>query len=221
VTVSSDTSVAGITFDSDASAFHINTKNHVLSLYDAGVVNSSDTTQQFVLPVDSVGHEGVMQFFNSASAGTNTNYTLQGSILIGSLGGYIVFSDTSTAGEASFVLEGPGPGNMGNNTGGAVIFFGNSTAGTAKFIVDPGGMGTPALVYFFDTSNAGNALIVANGSNLSSGVGGNAFFSADSDAGNATLIANGTQPGFAAGWIGFADGASGGNAQIRFLELAT
>jgi fibronectin-binding autotransporter adhesin len=76
---------------------------------------------------------------------------------------------------------------------------------------------TRAFVGFGDTSDGGNATIIANGSSLSTGAGGDAFFGSDSDAGNATLIANGTQPDYAAGTITFADAASGGNSQVKLF----
>jgi len=219
VTLSSDTSVAGIVFNSGASAYNINTGVHVLSIYNAGVINNSGSPQEFVLPVDSSGDQGWIQFFNSATAGTDTAYTVQGSVF-GSLGGVVSFSDTSTADGASFVIE--GPGGTSNTAGGRVQFLANSTAGNANFVVNPGvGISTRAFVAFDETANGGNAIITANGSSLSTGGGGLAFFGGDSDAGNATVIANGTQPDYAAGTITFTDAASGGNAQIKLFGTGT
>jgi len=107
-----------------------------------------------------------MEFFNSASTGSNTLYTLQGSTTgLGTIGGLINFWDSSTAGDASFTLDG---GSTGARTvGGRVFFNGTSTAANADFDVhggeDANFDGTLAYVGFYDNSSASSATIIAEG----------------------------------------------------------
>jgi autotransporter-associated beta strand protein len=105
----------------------------------------------------------------------------------------ITFNDSATADHATFTI-GAGPFC-------SVWFSGNSTAGTAT-ITNEGGTFSRGFTYFLDTSTAGDALFICNGSlggALNSGVV--AFFG-PAKAGNGTFIANGSQvPGASGGGI--------------------
>lgn len=215
VSLSSSVTVSGIVFNPGASAFTLDVGlGPVLTVQGGGFTNNSGTTQQIVLPVDAAGNLGSMQIFNSATAGTDTVFTVSGSFT-GYLGGYINFWDTSAAGDATFMITGGVSGSSA--VGGRVTFLNTSSAGNGTFICEGGGSGTgtAAVANFYDTSSAANATIVANGSDFSDGAGAQAFFSFSSTADNATLIANGTQGGFAAGTIYFASDATGGKPRIE------
>jgi autotransporter-associated beta strand protein len=231
VSLSSSVTLSSIVFNPGASAFTLDIGlGPTLTIQGAGFINNSGTTQQIVLPVDTAGNLGSMQIFDGATAGMDTVFTVSGSFT-GYLGGYINFWDTSTAGDATFMIGGGVSGSSA--VGGRVTFSGTSTAGNGTFLCEGGGAGTgtAAVTNFYDSSSAGNATIVANGSSFSDGAGAQAFFSFSSTADNATLTATGTQSGFAAGTIYFASDATGGTARIRlsgtgnlnltFLDLAS
>src|SRR5204862_5268140 len=78
-------------------------------------------------------------------------------------GGLINFWDSSTAGDASFVLK--GGGSNARTTGGRVFFNDTSTAGNGTFDCQSGGSGnfggTLANVGFYDNASAGNATFIA------------------------------------------------------------
>jgi hypothetical protein len=150
VSLSDETNVNSIVFVPTASAFTISTESQRLRLEGAGILNTSGTAQNIV-----AGRPfGVIGFFNTASAGGNVTYTVepdptnrQG------FGGTIIFNDSSTAGNATFMFP---ENTLSNGDGGTVLFFGSATAGTGEFIVS-GGVGSGAhgaRVQFFNTSNA-------------------------------------------------------------------
>ncbi|HET9417860.1 MAG TPA: autotransporter-associated beta strand repeat-containing protein, partial [Chthoniobacterales bacterium] len=187
VSLSAQTEVSGITFNSGASAFTItvsaNDNNFGLNLSGVGITNNSGTTQKI-----ATAYPGYIQFFNSATAGTSTSYVLNGGSMwfwntsaagSGTFTGYpwfhIYFQDSATAQNGNFILNGP-----------ASIYFDNtSNAGSAAFTlnIDPI-TGEPsfmhfrdsataqngnftlysqAQIYFFDTSSAGSGVFTLNG----------------------------------------------------------
>src|SRR6201982_387574 len=99
------------------------------------------------------GSDGMMEFFNAVTAGTGTVFIAQGSTSQVS-GGIVNFWDNSTAGEASFTLE--GGGTDARTVGGHVAFMGNSTAANATFVCkggeDASFGGTLAYTGFYENS---------------------------------------------------------------------
>ena len=215
ISVSAGSEVSSIIFDSSASAYTITmgTSEINLNVSGAGIINNSGAVQSFVLPTSATGY-GFIQFFNSATAGSGTAFTMQGASLQ-SVGGFLSFYDTSSAGDASFTLEGAAGDYM--TVGGHIIFYDNSTAANGTFLCKGGNrtIYTPAYLLFYNNSSAANANILVTGSTDSQGTGGQVAFGEDSKAENATLTAIGTERGMAAGTIVFYTGATGGNARVR------
>ncbi len=127
--LSAGVEVKGIMFNADASAFQISTGANNLKISGGGLINTSANAQQFVLPAFASGAAGTMQFFNSA--GTGTVFTAAGSLIAFFNGGVISFFDSSTAGEASFILQGGGTG--ARTIGGRVVFMGGLDCGERHF----------------------------------------------------------------------------------------
>ena len=106
-------------------------------------------------------------------------------------GGAIFFSDTSSAGNGTFVVNGAAD-NLGN--GAAIGFSSNATAGNGTFTVKAGSHSNVAsgLIFFVGTSTAGNASFVIEGGERRRLV---AFFGSDLEkptAGNAIFNINGS-----------------------------
>src|SRR5919201_3526114 len=96
VSVSAQTEVNGITFDSGASAFTIAvpppTSGFGLIMTGVGITNNSGITQKIVTD------HGTIRFFNSASAGSSTSYAMTNVA-------QMQFNDASTAGSGTFTLS--------------------------------------------------------------------------------------------------------------------
>jgi autotransporter-associated beta strand protein len=165
----------------------------------------------FLVPTDLAGGRGLLEFFNTATAGGNTSYIIEGSEA-GPDGGRINFWDSSTAGDASFVLE--GAGHNAGTTGGLIFFMDTSTAGNATFDCQSGGSGngTLAAVDFVDNSSAGNATLIAEGVNGVGSFNGIVLIRGESTAANATLIANDGRPG---GVLYFDGSSTGDHATVK------
>ena len=194
VALAASITLNGIIFNAGASAFTISTYLETLDIEGSGITNNSSVTQMFLVPTDLAGGRGLLEFFNTATAGGNTSYIIEGSEA-GPDGGRINFWDSSTAGDASFVLE--GPGQKAGTTGGLIFFMDTSTAGNATFDCQSGGSGngTLAAVDFVDNSSAGNATLIAEGVNGVGSFNGTVLIRGESTAANATLIANDGRPG--------------------------
>src|SRR5262249_43138055 len=125
-----DVQVNRITFSSGADAFTITTRaTRTFTISGTGVTNNSGTVQNFqaVTAVD----RGVINFTNSATAGTQTLFTNNGNANSGGSGGETVFANTSTASNAAFTNNAATAANAG---GGSTQFFGNSRGGHAYFL---------------------------------------------------------------------------------------
>jgi outer membrane autotransporter protein len=226
VTLFSDISAAGITFDSTAGAFTISTNNHTLSLTGPGIVNSSGQTQSITNDAGIFGlPAGVTSFSNGSTAG-NATITNNGAVPAGSppvgevvaqevlagVGGTTQFNDTSTAGSARITNNGSA---VGGAVGGSTQFNNTSTAGTAVITNNgataSGGGGGSAQ--FTGTSTAGGATITNNGSAVSGGDGGSTQFTGTSTAGSATITTNNGTGGGLGGQTAFLDASDGGTAR--------
>ena len=180
-----NTEIDGIVFNAGASAFTI-TVSPLITLYfeGIGITNNSGITQNFVTTVNGV-HQGVINFLNSATAGSGTFFTNNGGTVSNNPGGIVEFDNTSTAGNGTFINNGAA---VSGARGGATVFELGSTAG--------------------------NGTVINNGGTFSGAGGGETAFDIGSTAGNATLIANGGLNGGAGGRIGFVS-SRGGTARVE------
>lgn len=191
VSLSADTEVNGIIFDSGASPFEIvNGTAITLTISGTGVTNSSGITQTFFISGDmaftsasragdftSFTNVGTITFSNSASAGSatfisypNSSITFFGSSTAGSAaftnpsGSGMSFFNSSTAGNANVTLEGVEDGAGGESGGGEAIFWDSSSAANALFTINGGqGSNGGALLQFSNTSSAGASTLITNG----------------------------------------------------------
>jgi autotransporter-associated beta strand protein len=217
VSLSEETNVDSIVFTPNASAYTINTQSQLLRLEGSGIINSSGTTQNIVAATPF----GLIGFFNNSGAGSNVTYTVEPDPTNGQgFHGFIIFTDTSTAGDATFTFP---ENTLANGDGGSVLFEAFATAGTAEFIVS-GGVGSGAhgaRVEFVNTSNADQATITLNPGTGSDFLGGGEVrFSQTSGAGAATLIANGSSLG-PGGVIVFQDHSRGGTTRVEVFGNGT
>jgi hypothetical protein len=236
--------VDNIVFNSGASAYTITVPptfsgNSLLTISGAGIVNNSGITQNFATqPSNNGGH---IRFVNSANAGNMTSFVNDRGAGIGfgdsATAGYatfinqgrlcpgcfpsaaMAFSGSSTAGHSTIINAVNSDPSGYASFGGVLDFFGSSTAGES-YITNEGAkheQGNPlgALTYFWQTSNAGTATIISDGSMVGGGDGGFTTFSESSTASNATLIANSGTNGGGGGKIIFQDDSTGGTSRIE------
>jgi autotransporter-associated beta strand protein len=196
--------INGITFNSGASAFTITINSLVpFTMSGTGVVNNSGILQKFVVsPEPAESGNAILAFANSATAGSNIEYTAVGASTVLTYGGEISFLDDSSAGFGTFIVEG---GRVHDSSSpGALLFSDSATAGDAT-IINNGGLFGGFVDFGYSTqptSSAGNALFITNGGSASGEVGG---FTAISQGGTATLITNG----------GSASGAGGAQTLVE------
>ena len=185
--------VSSIIFNPGASSFNITLDPDAaqsavtLTISGAGILNNSGDIQNLtVAPTDTNG-QGLIQFLNSASAGEDTVLTLSGSERTFFKGGGLNFYDTASACSASISVGG-GVGPDGDEPYGAYVdFYNSATAENAIFTI--GGAlvayGEGGTVFFYDSSRAGDADFVIEGS--SAYLGGELRFYDTATAGNATI----------------------------------
>ena len=188
VGISANTEVASITFSNLATNPYTITVNPVifLTISGTGITNNSGTTQNFVTAVNGSGNEGVIDFTNSATAGSNTTFTNNAGTVSGAGGGFTQFNNTSTAGNATITNNGA---TVSGARGGETNFLNTSTAGSAT-ITNNGGTVAGAfggVTTFFDTSKAGSATLIANGVTVAGAGGGTIRFSFSSTGDTASV----------------------------------
>ena len=214
------TDLAGITFNAGASAYTFTLpQGNYLYFEGAGVINNSGVTQTIAL-APYAGSLSSLQFSNSATAGTSTNYDI-------GLDQYTFFSNTSTAGDATFDLNGAtstyfndssSAGTATFNLNGAegffdLVFFNTgATAANATFNIK--GTGNGNQCQFTIGSSAGAALFTIDGAaDISHGAGQVLFYGGD--AGSATFVANASPNGSSGGLIYFLNDSTGGTSRIE------
>jgi len=221
VGISADTTVAGITFNSGASAFTITVEgNKDLFFQGTGITNNSGVTQNFIAA--NVGGLAGDIFFESASstAGSMTHFTDTGSSTMGSINSGTFFDGaSSTAGSATFVQTG---GTATNGFGGFVQFEGaSSTGGTGTFINQAGTLGGGGGFTEFDgdgtmagAATAASATITNDGG-ATSGAEGLTIFATFSTAASATITnTGGTGSGADGGLTDFFNSSTAGSSSI-------
>jgi hypothetical protein len=241
VSTSANTEVNRTAFKAGASGFTITTPPTVtFTISGVGITNLSGTTQNFVTTVDGAGNFGEIDFTNSATAGTLTNFTNNASAVPGAFGGIVDFTNTSTAGSGTFTNNGSavtgafggftefhdtstaGNGTFTNNAGafigalgGNTEFHDTSTAGSGTFTTNGGavsGASTSGRIVFFETSTAGNGIFTTNGDAVPGPTPGVTSFINSSTAGNGTFTTNGgAVSGAFGGFTSFGDTSTAGN----------
>ncbi len=217
--LSANTEVDGIVFNANASAFTITASpTFTLTISGAGITNNSGIMQNFVADVDGSGNFGLILFLNSASAGTSTTFTNNGSTVSGAFGGLTQFFGNTTAGTGTFTTNG---GAVSGAGGGSIDFFDTSNASNGIFTnnagtVDGAGGG---LTAFQGTSSAGHGTFTNNAAAFggTTGAGAMVFFNT-STAGNAIITNNGSGVGGfnlnSEGQTQFVDNSTAGSATI-------
>jgi autotransporter-associated beta strand protein len=218
ISFSAGTEVNGITFTSAATNPYTITISlgffTPLTISGVGITNNSGTTQHFVTAVNAAGATGKIVFSNSATAGSSTMFTNNGGSALSTSGGRIDFTNTSTAGDGTFINN---AGAAIVSTGGFIIFSDSSTAANATFINKGsaliGGFQNYGATVFNANSTAANATFINNGGAANGAFGGVTAFHDSSSAGNATFTnEGGTTTGAQGGQVEFANSSSSGNA---------
>jgi autotransporter-associated beta strand protein len=202
ISISANTQVNSIVFDSGAtSPFTITASpGFTLTLSGTGITNNSGTTQNFATAVNGAGSVGLILFKNTATAGSETSFTNNGSAGFFVVGGQTQFFDSATASNGTFTNNG---GTAFSAFGGQAVFKDSSTASNGT-INNNGGTAFSAFggqAVFKDSSTASNGTINNNGGTAFSAFGGQAVFKDSSTAGNATIKNNGAT-------VSLADGGS-------------
>ncbi len=156
VSLSAETVVDSILFNSGASAFTVTVPVSQLGLKGAGITNNSGTMQNFV-----INPTGVVRFFDSATAGSVTTFTISGGVRSGAFGGIIEFSNASTASSATFINVGA---TVNNALGGVTEFEQTAAAGNATLIANGGSAGgLGGEISFISHADGGHARVEAFG----------------------------------------------------------
>jgi autotransporter-associated beta strand protein len=186
------TTLDGIVFSPGASAFTITTlvestpaSPQGIVFSGIGVTNNSGVTQNFVS-----ANFATLLFQNHASAGRGTVFTVAGDLVSGGdQHGFITFTDDSTAGDGTFIVE----GGTGGGFGGVIDFMPSSSAANGTFIVNGP-----------NDADSYGGYVAINGPGLSRDL--------DPTAGHGTFIVNGGGPDSEEGGDITVVYARGGNA---------
>jgi autotransporter-associated beta strand protein len=214
VSISANTEVNGITFTAAATNPYTITANPglTLTISGVGITNNSGTTQNFVTAVNGAGNVSQVFFANSATAGSSTLFTNNGSATFGMFGGQTQFFNTASASNGTFINNG---GTAGNALGGRTIFRDSSTAAKGTFTNN--GTSAPfaagGVTQFYDTSTAANGTFTNNGAGFGPGGFdgiGHTDLLGSSTAANGTFINNG----------GTVSGAAGGQTDLAESSTA-
>jgi hypothetical protein len=172
ISVSDNTTVSGIVFNAGASPFTVAiSPPRTLSLTGVGITNDSGILQNFVADTDTNGNRGIVSFFNTATAGSLTVFTNNGSIGGSQDGGHTEFHDASSAGSGTFISN---AASFNGFLGGQTEFHDSSSASNGVFIAN-GGEFNGGMTQFFDFANAADGSFTTNGGSVD---GGSTFFSA-------------------------------------------
>lgn len=217
---SAATTIGAVQFAAMTSVYSIQVNpTTTFTINGAGVTNSSVNSQVIDVETNVGGQHGVLEFHNSATAGSNIFYTAQGALAMNAVPAIINFRNSSTAGDANFLNAGSSAAGGG---GGATQFLDTGTsAGTANFA----NLGTAFAGAFGGITNflngtAANATIQNNGAQVASmstfdHTQGRTIFQNSATAENATIINQGSA--FAGGFGGsteFIDTSTAGNSTI-------
>ncbi len=219
-------SVGAYQFISGASAFTITYYPSIpFEVNGAGVANASGVLQNFIVPASAQFREPVntvVSFFNGATAGSLTQWTVSGS----AFGAYdqaeLFFNNTSSAGGATMFVNpgGSDPGGEdGDGFGGVLSFGDSSTAENANITVVGGAagldFGSPPYLFFSGTSTAASATIDGQGGTIDGAYGAQIVFINSATAASAMITNNaGTASGANGSQTAFNNSAKAANATI-------
>jgi autotransporter-associated beta strand protein len=192
--VNTGKAVDHVAFTSTASPYTITVGpqfNPTLTLNGLGIVNNSGLTQNLI------AGSGTIEFHNGSSAGTDTVFTTESINLIT---GKISFFDTSSAGNATFIVHDPVLFDDDSTAGNATFsgdksttFIGNSSAANATIILE-GGVGTlnfGGFLSFKENATGGSANILVQRAATFQAIGAKLALADNSTAGHATITAEG------------------------------
>jgi autotransporter-associated beta strand protein len=166
ISISAHTEVNGINFTSAATNPYTFTcgPGLSLSLSGTGITNDSGIMQNFVVAAGGPGLAGgAIFFFNTATAGSHTTFTTEGSAFSSFANvGSVVFADASSAGSSTIVNNG---GTVANARGGVTLIGLNPLS---------------------DTATAASATLIANGG-TNGGDGGRILFIGKSSGGTSRI----------------------------------
>ena len=204
--------VQSIVFKPGASAYIFTIdQSETASMWIGQIVNNSGVLQKFVVfgGVDYYGGNA-RGFGIQSSAGTNVEFTLQGTDAQAFGGALRIGVGSSATADQATIITMPGSYNAG-----FAAFTEDATAGTATIINNGGAGAYGGLVLFYNQSTAGSAKINNNGADgPAPDHGGAVYFLDQSDAGSATLIADAGTNGGPGGYIEFANDSTGGNSVV-------
>lgn len=222
--VYSDTEVNSVIFDPGASSFTITTtrltggsQGTTLLISGPGVINDSGVTQNFV-----TGRDSTLIFSNDATPGEQMVFTNAAGDATSLRGGWTIFSDNSSAGNAAFICD----GDTNSTAAGALVRFRDqSSAANATFVVNGmtfGGVydGAAAAITFEDDSTAATGIFTINGGIGEDALGARLQFNGGT-AEQATLIANGGTNDGLGGKIFFEGTSRGGKARVALFANGT
>ena len=203
LSLSVNTEVNGITFDSGASAYTISSTENVLTISGAGVTNNSGIAQNFV-----ISNDAAIEFSNSSSAGALTTFTVNAD----TFGGYsIAFTGSSSASSSAFIMNGATDPFLYS---GGLIWNSTGSSGSSTFI-NNGATASEANGGFTNWSGGSSlpngSTFINNGASVNGAFGGSTEFA--TSPGNATLIANGGTNGGDGGQIHL--NGNGGNPRVQ------
>jgi len=130
-----------------------------LTISGTGITNNSGITQNFVSGIN----QGRITFTNSATAGSMTSFTNNGSTVSGQSGGVTRFVNTSNAGSAMITSNG---GTISGAFGGITEFFDSSDAGSATLIANAGTGSGGGEIRFRDNSLGGTSTVKVFGNGI-------------------------------------------------------
>ena len=217
--------VSAIDFTAGASAFTISVDpNQTLTISGAGVSNDSGIGQNFETFDRNGTGAGAIVFMNSATAGVGNTYTNNGRS--NGLSGVpsTQFFGTSNAGSSIIINNSP---RASLSVGGFTQFLDQSSAANSMIInaaVTSGSIldSVGSATIFNDNSTAGNATLVAQGSNAVGDDVTEIDFLDQSTADHATITieGGGSKLYATSGFIIFEDTATAGNASVTLLGAA-
>ena len=188
--------VGSIVFEPGASSCNFTVYEGQFALSGVGISNNSGTLQNFdinwICFSCGVGYPNTIEFYNTATAGELTSFTLEPPISSETFAGQLVFWDSSNAGSA--VIN-----NLGSNVSSysAETYFFDTSSAENAMVINGGSSASyaPGRVSFYGTSTAGHATIINNGALSPDGDGGLTWFQESSDSGDSTIICNGDSVG--------------------------
>jgi autotransporter-associated beta strand protein len=222
LSISANTEVNGIVFDSNAglNAFTITASpSFTLTISGVGITNNSGSAQNFVAAPSATGVNALRLLFNnSATAGSETFFTMNGGATFGGTPGRTLFDDSSSASHGTFTNNGPTV--QGTFGGGGTLFNNSATASNGTFINNGGTVGSQfggdqGFTNFNDTSTAADGIFTNNAATVSGAHGGTTAFGGSATAANGTFVNKG------AFVTGAGNGFNSGSGMTRFFNAST